>query len=173
MRSRNSIRIIVRELEGVFDDADLAGRSGEDFDDIESERDVRHVEQVEPLHRAPDDQAALFLIDGIERSAEFLGRPGFHFDEDEFLSVAADEIDLAAVRGPEISPEDFVAAFAKVPGGDALAFAPEAEVRGLSPILKISHRSRMWHRLSSLCLSRFTGWKACATLQIPSFASYP
>ena len=118
---------------------------------------------MEPLHRAPDDQAALFLIDGIERSAEFLGRPGFHFDEDEFLSVAADEIDLAAVRGPEISPEDFVAAFAKVPGGDALAFAPEAEVRGLSPILKISHRSRMWHRLSSLCLSRFTGWKACAT----------
>lgn len=131
LRAGCSIRVLVRKLKGILDDSHFPLRTREDFHDIKAERDIRHFQQAQPFHRAPDDESPLFLIHRVERSAEFLGGAGFHFNKDKFPAVTADEIDLATLRRAEIFPENFVTAVTQVPGSDLLTLPSEPDVWSL------------------------------------------
>ena len=118
----------LRQLEGVFDQVELwPGIVEDDFHDVEAEEDVGIVQQTQPGQRAPGDELLFVPRHGFARRAVAEAAAGFDFDEDEGAAgfVAADEIDLAAVRRAEVAVEDFESLPAEVALRESLTLAAQ------------------------------------------------
>ena len=72
----------------------------------------------------------LITIDSIERTPEIFARPRLHFDEDEGVAVAADDVDLAPGASAKITMEDFVTVPAQKPAGQFLPAGPKPKMLG-------------------------------------------
>jgi hypothetical protein len=81
----------------------------DDFDDIESERDIGIIEQAQPREGAARNQVLLFERHGLGWSSKGVTGARFDLREDECLLVAAYQIDFAAMGRPIIAVEDFAA----------------------------------------------------------------
>ena len=114
------------QLEGGADDVErLALAVDDDLDDVETKDDVRIVEQPQPRERATRDERLLVAIHRRRGRAEVAGASRFHLDEDEFVPVAADDIDFAATGRTEVSVKDFESIPPQMPGGQRLTPPPE------------------------------------------------
>lgn len=123
-----SVDVGLRQFEGVPDDVESWTRFLDDnFHDVETEQDVRVVQQPQPGQRAAGDQLLFVARHGFSGRSVAEAAPGFDLHEDKRIAgpVPADEIDLAAVRRAKIPVENLVAVPAEMALGEALAFAPE------------------------------------------------
>jgi hypothetical protein len=100
-------------LECASDQADLLLWLYYNLDDVETKRNVGEIEQTEPFFGRPNDSGSLAPIDCFMRRPEKLIRASFDFDknQDLFLTIAADEVNLAATARPEISIKDLEGLF--------------------------------------------------------------
>ena len=74
----------------------------------------------------------LFLpIHRLERPPEIFARSCFHFDEDEGIAIAADDVDLAAGAPLEVTIQNFVAVLPQEPAGQILPASPKPQMPGL------------------------------------------
>lgn len=78
------------------------------FDYIKSKQDVRIIQEPQPGETSSGNALPFVAINRIERPAEILPSPRFHFHEHERVAIAADEIDLAAGASAEITIQDLV-----------------------------------------------------------------
>ena len=78
------------------------------LNNVETKWDVRQVEQAKPFFGGANDSGSLPPINRFMRRPEKLIRTGLDFDKDQdlFLAIAADEVDLATAARREISIED-------------------------------------------------------------------
>ncbi len=135
MSGTASVNSRVGQGKRVFDDADLGCSSvNDDFDNVEAERDVGHLQHAQPGHRAADEQAAFFPVNGVERAAEILGRAGFDLDKNQGVAgfVATNEVDFPAAGTSEVAVKNFVAASGEGASREMFAAAAECEVGSLS-----------------------------------------
>jgi hypothetical protein len=100
-------------LECASDQADLLLWLCYHLDDVETKRDVGEIEQAKPFFGGANDSGSLAPIDRFMRCPEKLVRTSFDFDknQDLFLTIAADEVNLAAAPRPEISIKDLEGLF--------------------------------------------------------------
>jgi hypothetical protein len=100
-------------LECASDQADLLLRLRYNLDDVETKRDVGEVEQAEPFFGGANDSGSLAPIDCFVRCPEKLIRTSFDFNKNQnlFLTIAANEVNLAATARPEVSIEDLEGLF--------------------------------------------------------------
>jgi hypothetical protein len=112
-RTVNSIVDAFLHLECASDQADLLFRLRYNLDDVETKRNVGEIEQAEPFFGGANDAGSLAPIDCFMRCPEKLIRTSFDFDKDQdlFLTVAANEVNLAATSRPEISIKDLEGLF--------------------------------------------------------------
>ena len=110
------------------------GCRDDDFDDVNADGDDRVSQEAEPGVGAASERFFLVGRHGVRWAAEGAGSPRFYLDEDEGFFMAADDVDLAAMRGAEITVKDFEAEPAEVPGREALAAAPQEEMGGLGRV---------------------------------------
>lgn len=127
-----SVDVIVRQRKRIADEGDF-GRvfaRGEDFNDVETEPDVRKVEQTQPRHGTFGHATLFIVVDRVGGTAAFLAGAGFHLDENKcvFGLVAADEIDLAAAGRDKVAVENAVAVTAQILLGLPLAPLSEDDV---------------------------------------------
>ena len=103
----------------------FAGR--EDFHDVETEPDVRKVEQTQPCHGTFGHATLFIVVDRVGGTAAFLAGAGFHLDKNKcvFGLVATNEIDLATAGRNEVAVENAVAVTAQILLG--LPLAPLSE----------------------------------------------
>jgi hypothetical protein len=101
------------------------------FHDIEPKQNIRIVQQPQPGQTAASDSILFFPMHRLERPAELLPRPCFHFHEDEGVAIAADNVDLAAGAPFEITIQNFVAVLPQEPAGQVLPACPKPEMPGL------------------------------------------
>ena len=80
----------------------------DDFDDVESKKDLGIIEQAQPGERAARDPFLLIGPNRFERPAELFAPARFYFDKDKRVVVATDDVDLAAAAPLEISIENFL-----------------------------------------------------------------
>ena len=80
----------------------------DNFDDVETKKNVWIIKEPEPGQTAARNSSLLVAVDRVERTSEILSRPRFYFDEDERVVVAADDIDLASAPAAKITIKDFV-----------------------------------------------------------------
>ena len=84
-----------------------------DLDNVETKWDVREIEQAQPFLSGANDAGSLPPINRFMRGPEKLVCTCFNFDKDQdlFLAIAADEVDLATAARPEIPIKDFKGLF--------------------------------------------------------------
>jgi hypothetical protein len=80
----------------------------DNFDNVETKKNVWIIKEPEPGKTAASNSFLLIAIYGVERTSEIFARPRFHFDEDKGVFVAADDVDLAPAPAAKITIEDFV-----------------------------------------------------------------
>ena len=102
----------------------------DNFDDVETKKNVWIIKEPEPGQTAARNSSLLVAIDGVERTSEILSRPRFNFDEDKCVVVAADDIDLAPAPAAKITVEDFVAVPPQKPAGQLLSASPKPKMFG-------------------------------------------
>lgn len=102
----------------------------DNLDDIETKKNVWIVEEPQPGQGPASDSFLLVAIHGIKRTAEIFAGPGFHFDKNERVFVAADDVDLAPAATAKITIEDFVAAPAQKPASQFLPPTPKPKMLG-------------------------------------------
>ena len=83
------------------------------LDNVETKWDVREIEQAKPFLSGANDGGSLPPINRFMRGPEKLVCTGFDFDKDQdlFLAIAADEVDLATAARPEIPIKDLKGLF--------------------------------------------------------------
>ena len=105
-----------------------AVRAEDHFHDIQANGDVGIAQESQPGLRAAR-QGFLFLgIDGIGGPAQSAGGSALYLDEDQRFFLAADQVDLSAVRRPEVAVENLEPATPKMPRGQFLAPASQDQV---------------------------------------------
>ncbi len=87
------------------------------FDDVKAEKNVGIVEQTKPGERAARDAFLFLSTHCLNRTAEIFPGARFHFDEDERVVVAANDVDLATAASPKIAIKNFVAVLAQETAG--------------------------------------------------------
>ena len=87
------------EIEG------LAGVVDDHLHDVEAEDEIGIIQQPQPGECAASDECLLFAIHGGGGRTVFAGASRFYFHKNEFISIAAHDIDFAAARGAEIPVE--------------------------------------------------------------------
>ena len=102
----------------------------DNFDDVETKKNVWIIKEPEPGKTAASNSFLLVAIDGVERPSEIFARPRFHFDEDERVFVAADDVDLAAAPAAKITIEDFVTVPPQKPARQFLPASPKPKMFG-------------------------------------------
>jgi hypothetical protein len=87
------------------------------LDNVETKWDVREIEQAKPFFGGANDPRSLPPINRFMGCPEKFVCTGFDFDknQDLFLAIATDEVDLAAAACPEISIKDFKGLFLQKP----------------------------------------------------------
>jgi hypothetical protein len=95
-------------FEGASDQADLRLGFSYDLHNIEPKWNLRAIEQAEPLFGGSNDACPFAPSNRFMRPPEKLICPRFHFDKDQdlFFAITADEVNLTAAAGSEISIED-------------------------------------------------------------------
>ena len=73
---------------------------------------------------------SLRAINRIERPAEILPGPRFHFHKNERVAIAADEVDLAALASTEVAVKNLESAATQMTRGQFLAPRPELQMPG-------------------------------------------
>jgi hypothetical protein len=83
------------------------------LDNVETKWDVREVEQAKPFLSGANDPGSLPPVNRFMRGPEKLVCTGFDFDKDQdlFLAIAADEVDLSTAARPEIPVKDLKGLF--------------------------------------------------------------
>ena len=117
----------------------VPGRDGY-LDDVETKKNIRIVEQSQPGQAAARNSSLLFSVDRFKRPAEIFARPRFHFDEDERVAIAADDVDFAAVASAKIAIENFVAVPAQKTAASFSPCAPRRRCAGLEGEKRLRHR---------------------------------
>ena len=102
----------------------------DNLDNVEAKKDVRIIQESEPGQAAARDAFLLVAIDGLEWPAEIFAGPRFHFDEDQRVFLAADDVDLAPAAPAKITIEDFVTAPPQKPAGQFLSSGPKPKMLG-------------------------------------------
>src|SRR4051812_49659184 len=69
---------------------------GDDFDDIEAERNFGIVEHSKPGEGASRDLSSLESLNVFEWAPLIFVRAGFNLDKNESIAISANNIDLAA-----------------------------------------------------------------------------
>ena len=112
-RSRTgSISIDIRLRQGERVAQEFKARPGtvsdDDFDDVETEKNIWVIKEPEPGKTATRNSFLFVAIDRVGRSSKIFACPGFYFNKDERVVVTADNIDLTAGASAEITIKDFV-----------------------------------------------------------------
>jgi hypothetical protein len=104
----------VRHAEGVPDQRDPRAVIHDHLDDIEPVHDLRPVKHTQPLLRPGEQTFLLGRRHGRVRRTERVGTAGFDFDENQCIRgpITANQVNFAAVLGPEIPVQDFKAMLA-------------------------------------------------------------
>ena len=102
----------------------------DDYDDVETKKNVWIIKEPEPGKTAASNSFLLVAIDGVERTSEIVARPRFHLDENERVAITADDIDLAAGAAAEITIQDFVAVLPQELASQVLPALPKPQMRG-------------------------------------------
>lgn len=71
---------------------------------------------------------ALVAVNRFDRTAEVFACAGFHFDKDERVVVAANDIDLAALAAMEIAVQNFITLLAQEFARELFAAAPTTQM---------------------------------------------
>jgi len=93
------------------------------FNNVKSHRCIAEVLLVQVVHGGLDDSSLLGGGDGVRRRAVVVPALASHLNEDQVLSVASYEIDLAEPAG-EVAADDLVTAPAKLRSGKG--FRPDS-----------------------------------------------
>ena len=114
-------------MEGVLDEfqSGLFGLGQDDLDHIEAEGDIGIIEHAQPGEGAARDAPLLIGVQAIHGPLLFIAAPTFHFDEDERVVMATNQVDLPAARRLEIAVKNLVAIAFEKPGGQL--FSARAE----------------------------------------------
>jgi hypothetical protein len=102
----------------------------DNLDDVETKKNVWIIKEPKPGKAAARNSFLLVAIDGVKRTSEIFTRPRFHFDEDEYVFVAADDVDLAPAPAAKITIEDFVTVPPQKPAGQFLPASPNPKMFG-------------------------------------------
>ena len=126
------IDIWLGQGEGVADqlDARLFAFGDNHFDDIEAKENIGIIEQPQPGEAAARDSFLFVAIDGVEGSSEIFARPRFHFDENQRVALATDDVDFAAGAAPEITIQDLVTVAAQESASQVLPLRSKAKMPG-------------------------------------------
>ena len=100
------------------------------FDDVETKKNVWIIKEPEPGKPTASNSFLLVAIDGVEWTSEILAGPRFHFDEDECVFVAANDVDLAPAPAAKITIEDFVTVPPQKPARQFLPASPKPKMFG-------------------------------------------
>jgi len=87
------------------------------FDDVKAEKNVGIVEQTKPGKRAARDAFLFLWTHCLNGTAEIFPGARFHFDEDERVVVARDDVDLTAAVPAKIAIKNLVTVFAQETAG--------------------------------------------------------
>ena len=88
--------------------------SDDDFNNIESEKDVGIIEHSQPGQRTARDSLLFFPIHRFERPTKIFACACFYFHKYERVLVTTDNVDLATAATAEIAQQDFVTATLEV-----------------------------------------------------------
>ncbi len=128
----SSINIRLGQGEGVAQqlDARLLAFGDDHFDDVEAKEDVGIIEQSQPGETTARDSFLFISIDGVERPSEIFARARFHFDENQRVALAANNIDFATGAAAKITRQDLVTVPAQEPAGQVLPPRAKPEMLG-------------------------------------------
>ena len=110
--------------------ARLGTVSDNDLDDVETKKNIRVIQEPEPGKTAASNSFLFVAIDGVGRSSELFARPRFHFDKDECVVFATDDVDLAPGASAKITIEDLVTVPPQKPARQLLSAMPKPKMRG-------------------------------------------
>lgn len=96
-----------------------------DFHDIVAPGRTRCAQLADPVACTPFNELLLVVVDGIEWADGLGADAGLDLDEEQQLSIAGNDVDLAALGSPVIAREDLAALASQPTNGDALAVAPD------------------------------------------------
>ena len=118
--------------EGIAQEFEARLRSFRDnyFDHIEAKQNIGVTEEAEPGQATAGNALTLVAIDRIERPAEIFARPRFHFDENQRVALAADDIDFAAGPSAKVTIQDFVTVPLQELAGQLLPPRPKSQMLG-------------------------------------------
>ncbi len=81
----------------------------QNFHDVETKNDIGIVQQTQPGKTSFGNAQLLLSVYCLDRPTKIFVTARFHFDENERVAVAADDVDLASAAGAKIPVENFVA----------------------------------------------------------------
>src|SRR5437660_9991888 len=99
----------------------IASFGQQNLHDIESKNDIGIIQQTQPGQAAFRDAHLLLSIHRFDRAPELFVTARFHFDENERVAIAANDVDLASATGAEIPVENFIAVTAQESAGQFLS----------------------------------------------------
>jgi hypothetical protein len=107
-RSRTgSISINIRLWQGERVAQEFKARSrtvsDDNFNDIETEKNIWVIKEPEPGKTATRNSFLFVAIDSFERSSKIFAGPGLYFNKDECVVFTADNIDLTAGAAAKIT----------------------------------------------------------------------
>ena len=112
---RGKLKGVAHNLEtrpGIFRD--------DDFHDVEPEQDLGIIEHAQPGKCAARDAFLLLLVHRLNGPAEIFVRARFHLDKDKRVTIAANDVDLAAAAPFEIAINNFITVPTQEPAGQRL-----------------------------------------------------
>ena len=89
----------------------------QNFHDVETKNDIGIVQQTQPGKTSFGNAQLLLSVYCLDRPTKIFVTARFHFDENERVAVAADDVDLASAVGAEIPIKNFVAVLAQETAG--------------------------------------------------------
>ncbi len=119
--------VVSRHLESVFDMFKVLRAAVDRVyqHDIEPAKAIGQMISGQVLRRQLNQFFPFLFMHRFDRSAEFIGAPGFDFDEDQYRAVLRYKIQFTE-PGTEIAAHDAIAFFSEVPLGRRLSFLPNA-----------------------------------------------
>jgi len=134
-RSRTgSISIDIRLWQGERVAQEFKARPGtvsnDDFDDVETEKNIWVIKEPQPGKTATRNSLLFVAIDGVERPSKSFVGPRFYFNKDEGVVVTADDIDLTPGASAKITIQDLVTVPPQKPARQFLPASPKLKMLG-------------------------------------------
>lgn len=110
IRRDSLVDVRLRQFERVLNQLEMriAFFGQQNLHDIKTKNDIGIVQQAQPGETAFRDAHLFLSIDRFDRPPEIFATARFHFDEDERVAVAANDVDLASAARAEIPVKNFV-----------------------------------------------------------------